>query len=239
MRTTALVLDPTHRLVARIDVEAGPPGSNERPLATLQAAGRDRHGLELHIPLGRLRHDGELWFVFVESGTTGTTPLRTWAHDPALATGWRLYVDALLGGWEPPTRELDVCCFGNTPELATKLAHLVIKGRKHGSTGALATAQHLGEAIPSPGTRSVVTDHFGIPLCVIQTERVEHKRFGDAGEDIAIAEGEGDLSFEDWHAGHLRYFVAEAAEHGLTFDADSIVFHEFFRVERVLARQNV
>jgi uncharacterized protein YhfF len=214
MQATALVLSTTHRGHAiTVDVPAG-----TRPLAALERSS---------WPLGRVVADDHVWFAFVEQGVDGD---RRWTVDPAL---WRLYVAAVLGGWEPPTRDFDVFYFGSTPEQASRLAHCVIKGTKRATSGWIAAAEREGSTIPTPGLVSIVTDGFGIPLCAIQSERVERERFGDATIEIAIAEGEGDLTLEDWRAGHRAYFEAEAKRLGLVFDDNSELVHEYFRVLHV------
>jgi len=124
--------------------------------------------------------------------------------------------------------------FGNTPELAAKLAHLVVKGRKRATTGWLEAMERAGDPVPHPGLLSVVTDDFGYPQCLIETVEVRRVPFGEVAEDIARGEGEGDLTYADWRDTHLRYFEAEAAALGLTFDDRSLVITEIFRVVRVL-----
>ena len=75
--------------------------------------------------------------------------------------------------------ELDVFHFGNTPELAAKLAHLVVKGVKRGTTCWLAAVERDGSPVPRVGTVSIVTDGFGYAQCAIRTERVERLRQDD------------------------------------------------------------
>ncbi len=217
MKATALVLDVAHRGRAlTTDVSAG-----TRPLAALARPS---------WPLGHRFTEGHAWFAFVEPEPQAD---RAWRQDTAL---WKLYVEAVLGGYEPPTRDIDVFYFGATPEQAARLGHHVVKGKKRGTTGWIAALEREGATLPTPGLVSVVTDGFGIPLCVTESVRVVTNRFGDATEEIAIAEDEGDLSFADWRASHVRYFESEAARLGLVFDDDALVFHDYFRVLRVLQR---
>ena len=82
---------------------------------------------------------------------------------------------------------------------------------------------------------SIVTDGFGIPLCAIQTERVVSATFAEATDEIARAEAEGDTTLEDWREGHRKYFETEAAKIGVPFTDDAELFHEYFRVLRILA----
>lgn len=217
MKATALVLDIAHRGRAlTVDVPAG-----TRPLVALARES---------WPLGHRVTEGHAWFAFVEPAQQAS---RAWTEDTAL---WKLYIEAVLGGWEPPARDFDVFCFGSTPEQAARLAHHVIKGEKRGTTGWVAQAKQEGSAIPVPGTVSIVTDGFGIPLCAIQTERIVFGTFAEATEEIARAEAEGDMTLEDWRDGHRKYFEAEAAAVGVPFTDESELFHEYFRVLRIFAR---
>jgi len=230
MRAHALILDASHRAVFVdgapfvVEVPAGTPA-----LRAIQDAARTRLGRELDHPLGRHLEGDDSWFVFVDRTLEGElVPLRTWATcQPA----WSLYVDAMLGGWDPPRRELEVCSFGDTPELAAKLAHLIVKGEKRGTTGWVAA-----ETMSYVGMLTIVTDGFGIPLCAIETTRVDRAAFRDATAAIAAAEGEGDRSLEDWRAGHRRYFEGEGARIGVPFGDEAEMFYEYFRVLHVLRR---
>jgi uncharacterized protein YhfF len=243
MRAHAVLLDATHRLFVidgapfAVDVPAG-----ERPLQALEVAAQTRLGRELPVPLGRHIAGDDAWFAFVDDTLAANqptggelVPLRTWA--PRHAAPWTLYVEGLLGGWRPPTTELDVFYFGNEPRLASQLAHHVIKGSKRATTSWVALAAHEGSTGLHSGLVSIVTDGFGIPLCAIETTRVERARFGDAGPEIAAAEGEGDLSFDDWRAAHLHYFEAESARVGIPFSDDSELDYEYFKVLRVFQRE--
>lgn len=232
MEAIAWILDVAHR--ARRISCAVPPGT--RPLAAVQEAAQRELGAALGGPLGMSNSPGaalELLFL-VPRAFSDWEPLREWGL--ADDRGFRLYVASMLGGWEPPTRALDVFYFGDGPELAAKLAHLVVKGVKRGTTLWADAAERDGWAIPHVGMVSIVTDGFGYPQCAIRTERVEPHRFGDIGAEQAWAEGEGDRTLEDWRAAHLAYFHREAARLGLTFTEDAQVFFEHFRVLAVLGR---
>jgi len=161
-------------------------------------------------------------------------PLRTWAGE--LAAAWRVYVDTMLGGWEPPTTELEVFCFGDEPALASQLAHHVIKGTKRATASWVAAAERTGWSGAHVGMVSIVTDGFGVPLCAIETTRVERRRFADAGAEFAEAEGEGDGSLADWRTAHQAYFEAEGARVGIPFGDDAEIEYEQFRLLRVFQR---
>ena len=256
MRPRALVLDRTHHvLLVRRGGAAGfqllraEPREGERAMRAIERVARERLGLTLDAPCGARPLVGapfELVYLVDRAAVAKVAdvadvmwvPLRTLErHAPDDAdAAWQLYTDAMLGGFQPPRRELDVFSFGADAEEAARLAHLVIKGTKRATTGWVEAARKDGDALPVAGMTSIVTDGFGIPLCAIRTERVEQLRFGDVGADLARAEGEGDRTLEEWRDVHRRFFAREGEARGLAFTDDAIVYCERFRVVRVLAR---
>lgn len=150
---------------------------------------------------------------------------------------WELYCETLLGGYEPKSRLLDVFQFGGTPEQAARLAHLVLKGKKRWTSASLVAQDLQGLVVPSVGLLSIVTDGFGIPLCLIETMETRHVAFQDVTPDVASGEGEGDLSYEDWRDGHVAYFSREAQELGLEFAANTMVFNERFEVRKIFGQE--
>jgi uncharacterized protein YhfF len=232
MQATAWVLDVSHR-ARRLACEV-PPGT--RPLAAVhELVGRDL-ALSLGDPLGVGGPGDAPRFLFLHPRRgegPGWEPLASWALDD---DAFRLYAEAMLGGWTPPARELDVFFFGDSPELAAKLAHFVVKGRKRGTTGWIDALERDGVTIPHPGLVSIVTDGFGYPACAIQTERVDRIRFRDVDAARASIEGEGDGSLEDWREGHRLYFECEARRLGFAFTEDALLCFAHFRVLAVLGR---
>jgi uncharacterized protein YhfF len=213
----ALVLNRAHHcllLSGRVPEATGP--WPDRPLQMLREHVRDTMGITLPSPAGsRVPADGRgpRDFVFVmdapplpEGAPFSWTPLPR-ALDAAAAEQrawiWETYVDSMLGGWEPPVTRFDVFFFGNEPELAAKLAHLVTCGEKRGTAAWLRVARLEGATVPAPGLVSIVTDGFGYPRCAVQTEEVRVVRFDQADEEAARLEGEGDLTLLDWKEVHV------------------------------------
>jgi uncharacterized protein YhfF len=227
VRATAVILDHGHRCLLvdgalpEVEVPAG-----VRPLVALRGA---ELGVTLEGPIGGTPDGATFLFLVGTSDARFAGP----AQWTSLGAAWSLYVDAMLGGWKPPTRALEVFAFGNTPALAAKLAHLIVKGSKRATTAAIAVAERLGWSLPDPGTVSIVTDGFGLAMCAVRTSRVVRCRFDEAGDEIARAEGEGDGTHADWRETHARYFTAEAAALGLTFDDASPIFCEYFELVTV------
>src|SRR5947207_13576877 len=108
MRAHAVLIDLTHRLLVvdgaplAVDVPDG-----ERPLRALELAAPGALGRELPFPLGQRVAGDDAWFAFVDDQLTAgeRVPIDTWA---AQGGGpWATYIDVLLGGWRPPTTQLD------------------------------------------------------------------------------------------------------------------------------------
>lgn len=147
---------------------------------------------------------------------------------------WPLYKSTMLGGFEPARRDLEAMAFGNSPMMASKLAHLVSCGHKRATSGLMEAFTKSGEAIPHAGMLTVVTDFFGHPQCIVETTEVRTVPFKKVGKDVALAEGEGDLTLEDWRVGHRTYFKKEAETLEVEFTEDTMVINEFFKVVQIL-----
>lgn len=222
-----------------------------RQLPAIKASIKETLGLELPSPIGSSPIDGEDGlrdFAFLitstelpSDGTHGNINLRWVPIDQAIQqiakdSGnalRKLYSETLLGGYQLPEHQFDVFYFGNTPEMASRLAHMVVKGTKRCTTGLVATFEKEGLNIPRVGIQSIVTDFFGVPLCAVETVEVRKLRFSNVAKDVAAGEGEGDHSYEDWRGVHEHYFRREADSLGLSFDSESQVFNEFFSLKCV------
>lgn len=237
MRAHAVLLDVTHRLLVvegapfAADVRAG-----QRSLHALETAAPGALGRELPFPLAQRIAGGDAWFAFIDDQLTGgaPVPITTWAAQGG--EPWALYVEGLLGGWQPPTTQLAVWHFANEPRLASRLAHCVIKGIKRATASWVAHDRHEGWVPLPPGAVSIVTDGFGIPLCALETMQVDRVRFGDVTPAFAAAEGEGDSSLADWREAHQEYYDREAARIGIPFNDDSELELSHFRVLKVFQR---
>lgn len=236
----ALILDRTHAVLLDGGQLPDVPADGPRPMKTVEAAFAAR-GLALPAPAGsRARSDGHgRDFAFVidrASAPTGMTwtPLR----DAAAAddTLWNLYVELILGGWSPPTRAVDVWFFGNRPEMASNLVHLVACGAKRVTMGWVALAEKDGTPLAVEGGVSVVTDGYGYPRVVLRSAEVREIPFDEIDAATAAGEGEGDLSHADWREAHVAYFTTLAAQYGLTFDDRALISVERFEVLHIVGR---
>ena len=124
--------------------------------------------------------------------------------------------------------------FGDNPDLANELAHLVKTGLKTATCGSLLEMQATGEEMPRVGGYSIILDGQGQPVCIIRTDDVIITAFNEVGADFAFDEGENDRSLTSWREGHWKFFTRIHAVVNLEMN-DSIPlvcerFHKVFPV---------
>jgi uncharacterized protein YhfF len=223
----ALILDRSHAFVDPVP-DIAPVG--DRPLVAVRAA---LPAIELPAPSGSRACDGGRDFVFVVD--RAAAPGAAWRpiRESNEAT-WQLYIELMLGGYEPPTRAVDVWSFGNRPEMASQLAHLVTCGVKRVTMGWNAASARSGTPTAYEGAINIVTDGFGYPRVVVRSADVRVTPFDEVTAADVVGEGEGDLSYADWREAHERYFRAEAARYDLTFDGTVELSVERFEVLHVI-----
>lgn len=68
------------------------------------------------------------------------------------------------------------------------------------------------------------------PSCILRTERVVLNKFKDVPEEVAIAEGEGDRSLEDWRKIHSDIYSPMLRDWGVDDINDATVITEFFHI---------
>lgn len=234
MQATVWLLDVAHR-ARRFTCEV-PEGT--RALSAVEHALERQLGVRVMLPVGLRGLESAPEFLFLlPKGARDVSfmPLAEFAASDE--RGFSLYVDAMLGGWAPPSVPLDAFYFGDGPELAAMLAHAVINGVKRGTTTWEEAAKFDGMTMAKPGTVSIVTDGFGFALCAIRTEKIELIRFRDVTEHQAWIEGEGDRSLADWREGHRWYYGREAERIGRTFTEDSMVYFEQFELLHVFGQR--
>jgi uncharacterized protein YhfF len=120
--------------------------------------------------------------------------------------------------------------FGNSTEMASELVGLVVAGKKTATASLVETNRREPQNAPVDGGYSVVTDLEGEPKCIIQTVEVRDLPFREIDAQFAFDEGEGDRTLEAWRDAHWEYFSREAAAKGFTFDENTLVCCERFKL---------
>jgi uncharacterized protein YhfF len=120
----------------------------------------------------------------------------------------------------PDWRSLQQFAFGDGPELAERLAELVLVGKKRATCWAAAEGPqtHVGK-------RMVMLDGAGVPRAVVETVELTERRFGDVDEAFAFDEGEGDRTLAHWRKAHRAYFERRGQ-----FAPDMLLYCERFQL---------
>ncbi|NLW13451.1 MAG: ASCH domain-containing protein [Trueperella sp.] len=118
--------------------------------------------------------------------------------------------------------------FGYTREQANDLAALVLAEMKTATSSYAAAYDVEGEALPTPEDLWIMCDGEGRPRALLRNTRIQCIPFSEVDDEVAQAEGEGDL--EKWRADHYAFFTAEAEELGYDFGIDGDVVVEYFEV---------
>ncbi len=120
--------------------------------------------------------------------------------------------------------------FGDTPEMATELAHLVITGIKR-ATASLARDYDDGrEPTPRPGDFVVVQDGESRPRFIWRTIEVTIKPLSQVDETFAWDEGEGDRTRAWWLDAHRRYFARQARRERFELHDEILTVFERFEI---------
>ena len=120
--------------------------------------------------------------------------------------------------------------FGDSPEQADVLGHLIVTGVKTATCSALWEYEAENERLPAPGDRTIILDGRNAPLCVIETTAVEICRFCDVDTEFAYDEGEDDRSLESWRRAHWKFFTRSLAKIGRELTDEMPLVCERFRI---------
>jgi len=115
--------------------------------------------------------------------------------------------------------------FGTKGEFRDELIALILQGKKRATAGTLEWDYRANsEPIEFVGEKLAVLNNDGEQVATIEANRVEVVRFADVPDEFALAEGEGDLSGDDFREGHLRFWSRQ----GLTINDDTEIVLLYF-----------
>jgi uncharacterized protein YhfF len=145
-----------------------------------------------------------------------------------IAPFWRSFAQ---GQTEDPTpRFFEAFYFDDNERSADELAVLVLAGRKRATAGLVWSFEAASVPLPRVGSLSVVTNWAKMPLCVIETQRVDVVAYDEVSAEFAATEGEGDGSLQYWQEAHWAYFGRECQRIGRTREPKMPVVCERFEV---------
>lgn len=120
--------------------------------------------------------------------------------------------------------------FGTEPD---ELARLVVRGEKTATCSLYKLYEIEGGPLPQVGLHQVILDRTDQPVAMIKIIEVSLTPMQEVPLDFALAEGEGNGSYEYWWNGHIKFFKSLAEEFNITFDIRDLLVCERFEVVKV------
>ncbi|WP_379969722.1 ASCH domain-containing protein [Ectobacillus sp. sgz5001026] len=136
------------------------------------------------------------------------------------------YWNAFWKNKEKPT-SVEAWQFGDDPDY---LAQLVVDGVKTATCSGYVFYELDQEALPTTEDYSIVLNSHENLVAIIKTVEVTVTPMNEVSEAFAVAEGEGDRTYQYWRDTHERLFTQELAKYGLTFSEDMLLVCERFTV---------
>ncbi|MCL2841821.1 MAG: ASCH domain-containing protein [Defluviitaleaceae bacterium] len=113
---------------------------------------------------------------------------------------------------------------------ADELSQLILDGKKTATCSAYVLYEIENQPLPTVDTYTIVLNSKNEPVAIIRTTEVQIIKMNEVPEALALAEGEGDLTFEYWWNGHKKHFTIELEEVGLEFSEDMLLVFERFEL---------
>ncbi|MGV3487521.1 MAG: ASCH domain-containing protein [Tuberibacillus sp.] len=134
------------------------------------------------------------------------------------------YWNAYWKGKKAPER-VSAWQFGADPD---ELARLVVEGVKTATCSAYILYELENEPLPTTEDYSIILNSKDEPVAIIKTVDVAITPMNQVNEAFAIAEGEGDRTYEYWWAAHVKFFTEALNEVGYKFTEDLLLVCERF-----------
>lgn len=117
--------------------------------------------------------------------------------------------------------------FGGSPDA---YAQLVIDGIKTATCSGYIFYEMENEPLPAINDYSIILNSTDEPVAIIKVIDVQILPMNEVSKEHAIAEGEGDRSYQYWWNGHEAFFKKELAKIGMEFSEDMLVVCERFEL---------
>ncbi len=92
-------------------------------------------------------------------------------------------------------------------EIADELLNLYLSGKKTAGSGLVKDYTNANEPLPQVNDHWIILNSNKVPKCIVKVIAVKSYQFQEVPEEVAIAEGEGDLSLKYWREAHKDFFT--------------------------------
>lgn len=120
--------------------------------------------------------------------------------------------------------------FGVDPDT---LAQLVKDGLKTATCSGLIFYQLENEPLPTTEDYNIILNSDDQPVAITKTVDVTITPMNEVSEEFAIAEGEGDRTYQYWWDEHKKFFKKELSAIGREFVEDMLLVCERFELIHV------
>ncbi|MEH7381005.1 ASCH domain-containing protein [Bacillus sp. JJ1533] len=120
--------------------------------------------------------------------------------------------------------------FGADPD---HLGQLVIDGIKTATCSGYVFYEIENEPLPKVDDYSILLNSSDEPVAIIKTIEVTIQPMNEVPEEFAIAEGEGDRTYQFWKDVHVTFFMEELRKIGREFSEDMLLVCERFALINV------
>ncbi|WOS95841.1 ASCH domain-containing protein [Nosocomiicoccus massiliensis] len=117
--------------------------------------------------------------------------------------------------------------FGDDPDT---LAQLVVDGIKTATCSGRVFYEIENEPLPTTEDYSIILNSENQPVAIIKTVEVTITPMNEVSEEFAIAEGEGDRTYQYWWDEHEKFFKKELNAIGHEFSEDMLLVCERFEL---------
>lgn len=145
----------------------------------------------------------------------------------------QIYWDEYWGNQEKP-QSVSAWQFGATPDY---LAQLVIDGIKTATCSGHIFYELENEPLPTTEDYNIILNSDDQPVAITKTVEVTITPMNEVSEEFAIAEGEGDRTYQYWWEVHEEFFRNELHTIKRKFSEDMLLVCERFEVIHVKDEQ--
>jgi uncharacterized protein YhfF len=128
---------------------------------------------------------------------------------------------------QPQSQSVSAWQFGDDPEY---LAKLVIDGIKTATCSGYIFYELENQPLPTTEDYSIILNSDDKPLAIIKTVEVTLTPMNEVTEEFAVAEGEGNRTYQYWWEAHESFFRNELNAIGREFSEDMLLVCERFEL---------
>ena len=142
---------------------------------------------------------------------------------------WRNYLSTLPEG-ERDQNYVEASSWGNSAELADRIARLITSGIKTTTSSLLWSQQKHQWVLEKPGDKTIVLDSKNNPVCIVEIQAVFVRPFDQVDAEFVYNYGEGDRTMDFWHKNMWEYYQEECQELGKNAEKDMPMICQVFKV---------